>query len=355
MDVLKGVLSLFNGLSSDQLTIIGVVISAIGAVFSLIIAGLGIGLAIAQFRLKKSVKISSTWGHTSDWEYEDSFINEVMLKNEKDKAEAIYAIHLQLSDGSYLTLKEMNENPLILQPFETQKIEILPASFYSDGSLDHVDISDILERPGKKLVLSTSLGKHVTSNGIGVWSPRYEKLFSPNLSIFRAERQIIKKQDGSIKVIPRKTKYIMSFKQYGKIEVSTFSSGFQRIGLGDQSVLVDLKRTNSAEDFEKYLKNLQDLCSMGVERDSIKVTELSFKGSMFSGRNWFSDRKEYRSYSAILKRYCERGLYYFNRCIIRYNYIRHRNDFSFIELLVLKSYFLFSAIVLVTIIWDKVI
>lgn len=207
MDALNEIFKTLSKLSSEELTTIGIFVSIIGAFLSLIVAVLGIFFAVVQLRLKQSVKISSTWKHTYQWEHEDSFISEVKLKNEKDKAEAIYAIHMRLGRRAYITLKEMHEDPIILQPFETKNIEILPASFYTTGFVDHVDLNDVLDRHGNRIVLSTSHGKHVTENGMGVWSPWHERIFNPRIIAFKAERKVIKDSSGAKKVIPRGTAY----------------------------------------------------------------------------------------------------------------------------------------------------
>ena len=72
MDNLADIFETLSKLDGKTLTIASIAVSIVGALLSLFIAGLGVWFAIAQYRLKRSTKISASYGITQHAMYHNT-------------------------------------------------------------------------------------------------------------------------------------------------------------------------------------------------------------------------------------------------------------------------------------------
>lgn len=353
MDSLVSVFNWFEGFKGNELTILSILVSAFGVLLSVLVAGLGIWFAIAQWRLKQSVKISSFCDWTSEWLYQDTYVRSVTLTNEKDKAEAIYAIHLKFGTNTFLTLAETHDDPIILQPFETKKIEMEPVSNYTDGC-HHIDIEGEMSRDDLRIVLSTSKGKYITKKGIGIWSPFYERAYKPKTTLLKSERELIQGNLNKI-VIPRSTRFIVQYQQLSNVELGFYIDQSERFSFTKGSILVDRARFHNASEFERYLRAYPELEEKYfINRNSISVIDFT-KRRPREQRNWFTQRRKHHPRYGVLALCGAKLTYVFNKWILPFNHISDPHWISYRENLVLRLYIAASVFVLIWVVWNRVL
>ena len=215
MENLADVFTALSKLDGNTLTIASIAVSALGAALSLLIAGLGVWFAIAQYRLKRSTKISASYGITQDAIYHNTYINSVTLQNLKDKSEAIFGIHLRLGHGCYLTLEDLDQKPIILQPFETITKVYDPVSFYGCSSYK-VNVNSLLNSRKNRVVLTTNKGKYVTKREQRYWSPIGESLRNNAVAALHIVEISYQTPNNHKITIPNVVQYIVEALLHGK-------------------------------------------------------------------------------------------------------------------------------------------
>ncbi|GGB78239.1 hypothetical protein K8B83_03445 [Shewanella inventionis] len=177
-------------LDSNILTFISIVVSVIGALLSLLVAILGVWFAVAQYRLKRSIKIIGSVSFTDSALYNDLYPDQIVIQNLKDKSEAIFGIHIRLGNNIYITMEDLEDSPIVIGPFETLVRNYKPLSFYGCNNYK-VNINPaIQERKGCVVVLTTNKGKYVTKQRKHYWSPILDSL--NNATISRAGLSFVK-------------------------------------------------------------------------------------------------------------------------------------------------------------------
>ena len=152
---------------------------------AVILGILGLIIAWMNFRRKSSVEISVTYQIAKNHECNDSYVSEVLLHNKKDKAEVIYAIYLKLGRNNFIKLISKQEFPLVIKPFEIQKIYFDKIGFYtSNCSRINIAHEDFLFESAS-IVLSTSRGKYIAKKILSIWDPKIESLIGTVTSVIQ--------------------------------------------------------------------------------------------------------------------------------------------------------------------------
>lgn len=186
-------------ISADSVALATLAISAFAALY-----------AWQAVRLKKSVKIQSqTIGGHIPQGFTDKYPRTVLLQNLKDKSEAIFGIYMQVGHNLYVELEDLEDDPIIIGPFETISRTYEPVSLYGMNSR-RLDLNRMLEDPRikKRIVLHTSQGKHVTKTRNAHWSPIGEVLFGSGIGLAQAH-WIAEPKLPKIKSIPFDAKYVV--------------------------------------------------------------------------------------------------------------------------------------------------
>ncbi len=136
----------------------------------------GLYLAYRGLVLKTGrMKIRGGYTETSSIACDDTYISSVTLENVRDRAVTIFAIYMKFGYNLYVEIDDFAQSPLILGPFESFRKEYEPIEFYSAGTR-RILINDLFanRKVKKRLVLSTSDGKHTVRRLIPIWDPFME-------------------------------------------------------------------------------------------------------------------------------------------------------------------------------------
>ncbi len=133
----------------------------------------GLYLAYRGLVLKTGrVKIRGGYTECSSIACDDKYISSVTLENVRDRAITIFAIYLKFGHDLYLEIDDFEDAPLVLGAFESFRKEYGPLEFYSAGTR-RILINDLFANKSvkRRLVLSTSDGKHTVRRLIPIWNP----------------------------------------------------------------------------------------------------------------------------------------------------------------------------------------
>jgi hypothetical protein len=142
------------------------------ASIALVVATPAAWFTYQSFRLKSGQRVRGWFGVTSTVDCDDKFVGHVLLENLKDRAVVIFKIFLELSHGYWVQVEDFGSTPLILRPFEVFERDYGPIEYYT-FSLSRVDINALIDNSTirRRLVLSTTDGKHVVREWIRGWNP----------------------------------------------------------------------------------------------------------------------------------------------------------------------------------------
>lgn len=126
---------------------------------------------LKQWRLKTRVSIRTSFSTQHQRGYFRPYINRIILQNNKDRSETILAIYAQLGRDTYVTLEDLENTPLILQPFETVVRKYNPVNEYYNGMLPIDLIDEFMKHDKISIVLSTSHGRYRCKKFVPNWKP----------------------------------------------------------------------------------------------------------------------------------------------------------------------------------------
>lgn len=243
-----------------------------GAFLSLCVAVMAVFFAIAQYRLKRSIKISAAYGTSQTAGFSNAYVSSVIIKNLKDKSEAIFGVYVRLGSNLYVELEEFDDSPLIIGPFETVVRSYNPVTYYGCGPYK-VDINKALNRcrSNSRVVLSTSKGKYVTRKNKKYWKPVIESLRNANVAALQCVQVEDERPDGKRYVIPNAAQYIVRFSQKGESKsYYVYQSGY----MFSHNMRFFRLEEHHLEDRDKlleHLKSLENLEEEGVDVSTIVV------------------------------------------------------------------------------------
>lgn len=143
----------------------------ITSIVALVVSILALIYTVRTFWLKSGENLRFTYSTTKSIETDDTYINSITIENLKDRSIVIFAIYLKIGNNTYIQLREFDEKPLIIKPFEVYSKSYDPIILYSLGlkraKLDHL-LND--EKLSKSLVVSTTNGKYEVKSHVKKWT-----------------------------------------------------------------------------------------------------------------------------------------------------------------------------------------
>ncbi len=274
MDSFYQIWNMLGSIDEKTLPILSIVISTISAVLSLIIAIFGVWFAVAQYRLKRSIKISAEWKLSQYIYFKSDYVETIIIQNLKDKSETIFSIHLRVGHNLYITLENMEDNPLILQPFETITRNYKPVTFYGSNQYK-LNINKALKFKKCRVVLSTSKGKYVTKIKKTYWKPIIESLYNHYVVAIQCIQVEDTKPDGRKIIIPNSTQYIVRYKQNNEDKsIDIFRSG-HCFSDNYKPFKLKEKHLDNKTELKNHLKSLTTLETENcIELSSIEVIDV---------------------------------------------------------------------------------
>src|ERR1017187_3597174 len=183
---------------------------------------LALVVTIKNYRRKAGVLIRGTFSMSSSIDCDDPYVSEVLLENAKDRAVTIFAIFLRVGANIYVEVEDLAVKPLVLGPFDTYHKRYGPIEFYADNT-SRIGLRNVLEdlTAHRRLVLSTSHGKHMVRSRILRWSPVADFFANYFTSVIRPVRSTYKGEDLGSNV-----KYVVEIvSQDGREEIAPLRQG----------------------------------------------------------------------------------------------------------------------------------
>jgi hypothetical protein len=153
-------------LSNEEIIFWVTIFTAWATILSLVYTAL-------TFQLKSGIQIRGSFCLvSSSVSCQDGYVKSITIENLKDKAVAIYGVYLSLASNCLLLLETLEEDPLILKPFEVYTKEYDPVDFYS-MSMKTLDLKLMLKpkrRNKIRIVLSTGEGLYHVKQSIRIRS-----------------------------------------------------------------------------------------------------------------------------------------------------------------------------------------
>jgi hypothetical protein len=263
-----------QNLDSNTLAVVSIIVSAIGALLSLIVALMGVWFAVAQYRLKRSIKVSAEYRLSMSADYNDYYPTKIILQNLKDKSEAVFAIHIRLGNNTYITMESFHDSPLVIQPFETIIRNYKPVSFYGCNSYK-VDINNILKNSQGIVVLTTNKGKYVTKRRKHYWNPVFDSLRNGAIAALKPQRVTATFPNGNEYTVPSNASFIVSCLQNDKRKATFVYK--EKLPYKHDSDIFELTPDvlTDKQSLHEHLTNLHTLqTSHDIDLDSIEVTDV---------------------------------------------------------------------------------
>ncbi|CAM2881161.1 hypothetical protein [Vibrio diazotrophicus] len=268
-------------ISADTVALATLVISAFAALY-----------AWQAVRLKKSIKIQSQiiGGHTPIG-FTDKYPKTILLQNLKDKSEAIFGIYMKVGHNLYIKLEDLQDDPIIIGPFETISRTYGPVSLYG-MSMRRLDLNRILDdqKIKKQIVLHTSHGRHVTKTRKKYWNPIQDVLSGSGIGLATAH-WITEPKLPKIKSIPFDAKYVVEIqndqdKRYSYItETGNKDLGITQEHLKNPDELIEvIEKTFGRRD---YHPSSIRIISVKENQELAYLQEFYQKNVEFNVSSWF--------------------------------------------------------------------
>lgn len=265
--------SSLSALDGNSLSVVSIIVSGVGALLSLCVAVMAVFFAVAQYRLKRSIKISAAYGTGSTAGFSNSYITNVIIKNLKDRSEAVFGIYLRLGSNLYVELEKFDDSPLVIGPFETIVRSYKPVTFYGCGPYK-VDINDAIQncRANSRVVLSTSKGKYVTRKHKTYWMPVIESLRNKYVAALQCVQVEDERPDDKRYVIPNSAQYIVRFSQEGEIKsFYIYKAGGYMFSHNMKNFKLEEHHLDNKETLLEHLNSLEGLEKDGVDSSTISI------------------------------------------------------------------------------------
>ena len=162
----RDLLSRSSGLQDSQLEVLAIAV----ALLSVVIALSGVAFALRGDRRKNGVEVRCDFSVSSSIFTAERWVSNVVLENRKDRSLGIYRIYLEVGHGTYVTVDDLEEEPLVLEPYEVKHLRYDPVEFYA---VNDKRVAGVWRNPDSRLrlLLVTSQGRHYAKRGIDRMGP----------------------------------------------------------------------------------------------------------------------------------------------------------------------------------------
>lgn len=126
---------------------------------------------IRTYLLKSGLDIRGAWVLASSITASDSYVSNLTLQNNKDRAVVIFHIYLRIGRAYYLELADHSQKPLIIQPFEAYQANYEPLIYYGINT-KRIRLNKLFSdrKVKKRIVLGTSQGRYTVKDSVRKWS-----------------------------------------------------------------------------------------------------------------------------------------------------------------------------------------
>lgn len=142
------------------------------SLLAFIVGALTLLYTIKLFKMKKGIDVKCSYSMSSSVYCDDTYVNNFILENRKDKSIVIFHTYLKIGHNYYLELENFEDNPLIIKPFEVYNKNFDPILFYSE-SLSRIKLDKLLKnsKVKKKVLLYTTEGTYQVKAHIKMTNP----------------------------------------------------------------------------------------------------------------------------------------------------------------------------------------
>lgn len=146
---------------------------------SVLIALVALYVAFRNYRRKSGVLIYGGASISKDHLSSHPYVSDLILENQKDRAVTIYAIYLKVGHNYYLEIENLENNPLVLKPYESLRKSYTRAYVYS-SSTSLVSLRKLLDDRNvkRRVALSTAMGRYIVPARVKHWDPIIDSFYN---------------------------------------------------------------------------------------------------------------------------------------------------------------------------------
>lgn len=154
--------------NQDIVNMLSLPLSLITTILTLIT----LAYVIKTFTMKKGIDVKCSYSIASSVGCDDKYVSDFILENRKDKSIVIFHIYIKIGNNYYLELKDFEEDPLIIKPFEVYRNSFDPIIMYSVSS-KRICLDKLFDnkKVKKQIILYTTEGTHTVKAYIKMSNP----------------------------------------------------------------------------------------------------------------------------------------------------------------------------------------
>ncbi len=146
------------------------------------IAPITLSFIAFNFWRKNGVKVQGAVSSIRHVGFEDSFYQNLLLENLKDRPINILNIYIRVGNAYYIELGSYSDDPLILKPYEVKKINLKPVHAYLIN-MNRVSFNDIIKSKKSTIIISTTTGRYKVKRGMKINAAMPGSLFDRFIAV----------------------------------------------------------------------------------------------------------------------------------------------------------------------------
>lgn len=142
------------------------------------IAPITLSFIALNFWRKNGVRIQGSLSSCQSAYSEDSYFNDLLLENLKDRPVNILNIYIRVGNAYHIEIGSYNEDPLVLKPYEVTRVKLKPVHAYLIN-MKRINFNKIIKSMRSKIIISTTTGRYEVKRTMKIDRGVVEYLYSP--------------------------------------------------------------------------------------------------------------------------------------------------------------------------------
>lgn len=141
------------------------------------IAPITLSFIALNFWRKNGVRVQGSLSSCQSAYSEDSYFNDLLLENLKDRPVNILNIYIRVGNAYHIEIESYHDDPLILKPYEVTRVDLKPAHAYLIN-MKRVSFNKIIKSMRSKIIISTTTGRYEVKRDMKIDPAVGEYLYS---------------------------------------------------------------------------------------------------------------------------------------------------------------------------------
>lgn len=141
------------------------------------IAPITLSFIALNFWRKNGVRVQGSLSSCQSAYSEDSYFNDLLLENLKDRPVNILNIYIRVGNAYHIEIGSYHDDPLILKPYEVTRVDLKPVHAYLIN-MKRVSFNKIIKSMRSKIIISTTTGRYEVKRDMKIDPAVGEYLYS---------------------------------------------------------------------------------------------------------------------------------------------------------------------------------